>query len=860
MNKYDTEHLRNLGLSQRQVAAIYESAAKEAAAIGVSISDFNPDRPFSFDDYPQTKARIEKIIKGFRENVEAVVVNGARSGWTLANNKNSALCDLVFGDNKYRLTKEQERKYYSNNGKALEAFLKRKTGGLNLSDRVWNYSSQFKSEIETGLDWGIRQGLPAGEMARELKQYLREPDRFYRRFLFKAGEDEEGKALYGRKWKRRVFDEAAGKYRFEDVDINDYHPGRGVYRSSYGNAMRLARTETNMAYRTADHERWQQLDFVVGIEVHLSNNHTLNGVPFRDICDDLQGKYPKEFKFTGWHPMCRCIAVSILKTEAELAADNEAVMRGEEPGGDSVNAVRDVPEGFRKWVKDNEERIAGAKMRGTLPYFLKDNFKDGNMSNGLIHALSAKPVKPVKTEEQKAEIQSRWNTRVTSRKYDVQLQEINAKYGKESEVISGLITKIRGEIQNGTDISRVDAMVEKLNRKVQIKAAWDERVEENRLGTLLVDVKKLKAQYDMPAIQSVFKAVESKLAGWENLSLSDQVKKLNFEIDWVEKNKKYDTWHAARDAYKKRLEKVKYLIAKQDVETSTAHALDFAKSTKSANVKELAMELKTLLNNNASIENLQQKALQLNSRVIDLEAAKAAREAKKTGNNAADWNNPDNYTKKRKDDAMWAKDSRDADRKVRGVLETVWQGATDHEKLSAYRYTAGSSYINEPLRGQSYIGQYLGKYDSKKDAAALTGIINKSSYNFDMWVQRGVGENGFKGLFGFDIEDINDFKSIYGKTGIEKGFSSCGTSKGTGFDNQKIIYNIYCPRGTKMLYAEPYSAYGKGSGKTWDGKAQQQNFGSESEIILQRSTKFRIVKAEYKNGRYYIDLEVIGQL
>ena len=44
---------------------------------------------------------------------------------------------------------------------------------------------------------------------------------------------------------------------------------------------------------TADYERWQQLDFVVGIEIKLSNNHTLNGMPFTDICDKLKGRYPK---------------------------------------------------------------------------------------------------------------------------------------------------------------------------------------------------------------------------------------------------------------------------------------------------------------------------------------------------------------------------------------------------------------------------------------------------------------------------------------------------------------------------------------------------------------------------------------
>ena len=90
-----------------------------------------------------------------------------------------------------------------------------------------------------------------------------------------------------------------------------YHPGRGVYRSSYRNALRLTATENNMAYRTADHLRWQQQPFVVGIEIKLSNNHTCKGVigRFVDICDDRAGVYPKDFKFVGWHPHCRCYCV-----------------------------------------------------------------------------------------------------------------------------------------------------------------------------------------------------------------------------------------------------------------------------------------------------------------------------------------------------------------------------------------------------------------------------------------------------------------------------------------------------------------------------------------------------------------------
>ena len=162
-----------------------------------------------------------------------------------------------------------------------------------------------------------------------------------------------------------------------------YHPGRGVYRSSYKNARRLAATETNIAYRTADHLRWQQLDFVVGIRVVLSNNHTLNGKPFHDICDDLsapvgstatkgRGCYPKDFKFTGWHPLCRCHAESILKTEEEFVEDTERILQGEEPTANSVNTVSDVPQQFKNWLRDNRERIDRAK---SLPYFIRDNRK-----------------------------------------------------------------------------------------------------------------------------------------------------------------------------------------------------------------------------------------------------------------------------------------------------------------------------------------------------------------------------------------------------------------------------------------------------------------------------------------------------
>lgn len=351
-NKYDREHLRRLEAIQRRIDAIYNEAVKEAAALGVTINmPQDAEKPFTFADYPLTEKRIEKLLANLREQLQVAIVNAVRSEWTLANNKNDELCNMVFGQNVGKLSQAQYRRYYSTNGAALDAFLQRKENGLKLSDRVWHYSDLFKREIEMGLDLGIRSGLDAAAMARDLKQYLQHPDKLFRRVRDEHGNLHLSKAAA------------------------DFHPGRGVYRSSYLNARRLAATETNIAYRTADHERWKKMDFVVGIEIHLSNNHNCKGFKpgtFYDICDELKGKYPKDFKFTGWHPHCRCYATSILKSPEEMAEDTKRILRGERPAEGSENTVEDVPEEFSKWLQDNEER---AKTHYTVPYFLKDNMK-----------------------------------------------------------------------------------------------------------------------------------------------------------------------------------------------------------------------------------------------------------------------------------------------------------------------------------------------------------------------------------------------------------------------------------------------------------------------------------------------------
>ena len=59
-----------------------------------------------------------------------------------------------------------------------------------------------------------------------------------------------------------------------------------------------------------------------------------------------------------------------------------------------------------------------------------------------------------------------------------------------------------------------------------------------------------------------------------------------------------------------------------------------------------------------------------------------------------------------------------------------------------------------------------------------------------------------------------------------------------------------------MIYAEPFSAYGRGAKLAWDGEAKQSNFGNEFEVILQRGSSYKITKVEKAGGQIYIDVDV----
>jgi SPP1 gp7 family putative phage head morphogenesis protein len=238
-----------------------------------------------------------------------------------------------------------------------------------------------------------------------------------------------------------------------------------------------------------------------------------------------------------------------------------------------------------------------------------------------------------------------------------------------------------------------------------------------------------------------------------------------------------------------------------------------------------------------------------------------------------DLNDPDAYSQARKDAAYWFKGA-DARKRADAVLREktgeIWRGSSDIEKKSLYDYTAGSGKFNRPLSGyqgswSEYNYKGIGKvplnYEGGEEGIQhLTKMLDRSTYPFDIWVQRGEGVEAMESFLGLTKGSLSrmsqqELQKFVGQKNIIDRFLSTTPAKGDGFSGD-VVLNIYCPKGTKMIYAEPVSAYGRGAGLNWDGKSKQSSFGGEFETLLQRGGTYEIKKIEKSGGRIYIDLDI----
>jgi hypothetical protein len=424
---FDAAHYRQTEQYTQAVDALFDKATAEIARAAAK-GKYDPDKPFSFDDYPSVKAVMQSVTKQLASRITTVIETGSKKQWLFACSKNDGFISSILDTSK--LSKAQLKKMQDQNLDALKTFQGRKVEGMNLSQRIWKYVGQYREQLEAALDAGLGEGRSAAQLSRDVRQNLKDPNRLFRRVRDKRG--------------NLVLSKAA----------RAFHPGRGVYRSSAKNAARLTRSEINMAYRESDYLRWQSLDFVVGFEVKRSNHEPLCKC---DICEKLKGRYPKHFKFKGWHPQCMCYAVPILMDEETFdeneLGDLKAALRGTQYKRlEAKNVVVDVPDGFKEWVKEHEEAQANWS---STPYFIKDNFTDGKLSKGL-NFETKKQIDPVQ-QQLNALMPQITQARMLASKWGltVQLQMLD-KYVAEKDIVR-IPNRIATIQQKAAEIQQKDA-------------------------------------------------------------------------------------------------------------------------------------------------------------------------------------------------------------------------------------------------------------------------------------------------------------------------------------------------------------------------------------------------------------------
>lgn len=851
---YDKKHKENLAKRARKVQQLYDAAIKRIAqAAAPSLFDADPKKEFHFEDFPALKKEMEALMQDLGSSLQANIEDGDQESWTLSNTKNDAMVDSIIG--KKHLPKKVVQAWKHPHLEALNAFIARKEAGMNLSRRVWNLTQQFKSEMELALELGMGEGKSAAALSRDIRKYLVEPNKLFRRVRDKSG------AL-------RLSKAAAA-----------YHPGQGVYRSSYKNALRMTATENNIAYRTADHNRWQTLPFVIGIEIHISNNH-----PTEDICDLFDGKrFPKDFKFTGWHPWCRCYAVSVLASQEEMDAYTTAIMNGEDVSHwKFTGQVEKMPKEFNKWMKDNQARIENAT---SMPYFIKDNFKDGDPAKGLrwegkkkakTTLEKAEERHAARTQQQIADIQKRAEERQKRHAMMKQTALDAQAAGKEMPEIS--TTALTKAINEGN----LDKMFN-LGQKVQKKVEKMKLAEAN-MEDLIPNVHEWHKKHSIKELEAAHDAIKKTFDRWTwdfttDNSLQFLQGRLQREIGIVARSS-HSTKEVAKEAFENRLKLVNKRINMKAIGDSITHELDFAGKTKSAIVKRLGNWIKATLNdNNADLAKLRSKAKELQDKVGKLEAQAAARAAKKAGN-ATHIQSKAEIIQEMKDAFLKrGKKLTDSEIQVENGLCII--NAEQHEFMAehmmnitreqrkqiwnhryGYIQTGSSFTINGCCRDITGAGKHaihgsiinnpnidkcadlFGRKlteDQKRTIITLDAAIGNNKTEFPMLVIRNVDNNAIKALFkGIDMDGCNVpqicnkiTQSTTPAITPDCGYLSVSTNATKNvFKERRFQLQLEIPKGAQMYVTENYT---------------------ESECILGRETKLALIsaKVETRGGEDY---------
>lgn len=601
--------------------------------------------------------------------------------------------------------------------------------------------------------------------------------------------------------------------------------------TSKNNAGRLVMTEEAYFSSAAQKDCFESLGVEQYEIVATLDSHT------SDICRSLDGKhFPMKDYQPGvtappFHVYCRSTTVPYFDEQFDIG---ERAARDEETGKtyyipDDMN--------YQEW---KETFVDGGDKSGF------DVLDDGSALH-YTHHEEPEPPKPKKEYLTKKKLQAKIADA------DVQLEDLEAQFkGVSGGWTFDEVLKDFGSLEDFTDgddlakLKDIHSQVEAI--EVQ-KAEWQQKLNEK----LIAEQKKALAKQQVE-LEAQKAAVQQQLDDFEVKTYSGI---------WYNKDVTTADWAGLNIEGKK-----KYYEGKFITETDPDLMQKY---------QDLYKQLEELDTEGKAYADIQKELKQIQTQITKVQA-----DLKKLEQGDIIDSMDDAFSQERKDAAIWAKTTKEADDVLRDTCGEVWRTSPPIQKNAIYDYTQSYHKFNEPLRGIEYGSEkFLGvgnvdldqigvSYQGwkpgqmRKEINAMTDIISKSTYKEDFWLQRGCRFKGMDKFFNVPMDRLQSATQaeleqlLLNTTPTEYGFCSCGVAKGKGFSGD-IILNIYAHSGTQMMYVEPFSAFGNGGGKNWDGIAKQGSFGQESEIILQQGTKFRVTKVEKTPGMIYIDLEVIEQ-
>lgn len=602
--------------------------------------------------------------------------------------------------------------------------------------------------------------------------------------------------------------------------------------TSKNNAGRLVMTEEAYFSSAAQKDCFESLGVEQYEIVATLDSHT------SDICRSLDGKhFPMKDYQPGvtappFHVYCRSTTVPYFDEQFDIG---ERAARDEETGKtyyipDDMN--------YQEW---KETFVDGGDKSGF------DVLDDGSALH-YTHHEEPEPPKPKKEYLTKKKLQAKIADA------DVQLEDLEVQF----KSVSGgwtfdEVLKDFGSLEDftdGDDLAKLKDLHSQVEAIEAQKAEWQQKLNEK----LIAEQKKALAKQQVE-LEAKKAAVQQQLDDFEVKTYSGI---------WYNKDVTTVDWAGLNIESKK-----KYYEGKFITETDPDLMQKY---------QDLYKQLEELDTEGKAYADIKKELKQIQSQITKVQA-----DLKKLEQGGIIDSVDDAFSQERKDAAIWAKTTKEADDVLRDTCGEVWRTSPPIQKNAIYDYTQSYHKFNEPLRGIEYGSEkFLGvgnvdldqigvSYQGwkpgqmRKEINAMTDIISKSTYKEDFWLQRGCRFKGMDKFFNVPMDRLQsateeELKALLlQKEVTEYGFCSCGVAKGKGFSGD-IILNIYAPSGTQMMYVEPFSAFGNGGGKNWDGIAKQGSFGQESEIILQQGTKFRVTKVEKTPGMIYIDLEVIEQI